>query len=124
MHEEARSVLSTACLALTSLAFLYGAQSRLTSRLTPEFHREQHRKTAESQKDLYTFLNISPEQCTRLIGYVNLVVIAGLLWPRTRRLAAGLTTGYMCLGVLGRLRTGRSAGPPLVVMALLLVVML
>lgn len=108
MFEAARPIISTTCTVVCSLAFLYGAQSRLTSLITPEFHEEQHKKTAESQKELYTFLNITPEQCTRLIGYFNLVAVAGLLWPPSRKISAGLTALYMGLGVLGRFRTGRS----------------
>lgn len=120
MSESTRATVSTACTALASLAFLYGAQARLTSRLTPEFYKEQIEKTAESQKELCTFLSITPEQCTRLIGYINLIAVTGLLWPRTRRVTAGLTSLYLCFGVLGRYRTGRSSKPPLVVIGILL----
>ncbi len=119
-----RSTISLGCTLLACSALLLGAQSRLTDRFTPELNREQHAKTAQSQAAVYTPLDMSGRRLTSLIGYIHLVLLAGLLYPVTRRATAGLSIAYICLGVSGRLRTHRPIMPPLAVIAVLLGAML
>lgn len=114
-----QELVARSCAGLAALAFLFGAQARLTSRFTPEFHEEQKNKTDESQGAVYKNLGISSGTLTYLMGIFNIVLAGGLLFPGTRRLTAGLALIYMCGGVRGRWVTGRSIGPPVVVMAIL-----
>lgn len=124
MDSSLRDAVSVTSTIITIVALLFGAQSRLTSKLTPRHHEEQHRKTRDSQQELYTFLNISPRQCTRLIGWINLVLVAGLALPLMRKLTAGAIAIWLMVGAAGRHRTGRSIWPPLAIMAVVLGIIL
>lgn len=114
------TVVSDTSTLLVSSVMLLATQARFTSRLTPDLYEEQHRKTAESQRELCNLLGINPKQCTHLIGYVNMAAIGGLIWRKTRRQTAMALASWLALGVLGRYRTGRSVGSPLAVIVLLL----
>ena len=118
------SIISATCTVVAILAFLFGAQARLTSRFTPEYHKEQLQKTKGSQKEVYTLLGITPEQCTKLIGCINLVAVAGLASTRTRGITAGAVIIWLCTGAVARYRTGRSVLPPLAVIVVLIGVLL
>lgn len=113
------SILSTFCAVLTSLAFLLGAQSRLTNRFTPALYEEQYNKTAESQGAIYRRLGISAGAMNAGIGIVNLFIVVGLLYPATRVPTVGVAELFMCLGLRGRWISGRSIIPPLITQALL-----
>jgi ABC-type transporter Mla maintaining outer membrane lipid asymmetry permease subunit MlaE len=111
---------SDACAIPASLAFIFRAQARFTARVTTYFHEEQHKKMVASQKKLYRRLGLSANAITRIIGAVNLVLVAALLRRRTRVPAAVIALPFLGLSLRGRWVIGRSTVPPIVVMTVLL----
>ncbi|KAF2761111.1 hypothetical protein EJ05DRAFT_497670 [Pseudovirgaria hyperparasitica] len=112
---ERRTIFSS----LAALVFVGGALTRLTPRLFETAYREQHQKTAESMKPVYSRLGVSAKIFTEILAYINLGVAGLLVWPRTRKWTAVTAMLYLGEGAYARLRSGRSVAPPLVVIGVL-----
>ena len=106
------TVLSHVFAVLTSLTFVLAGQARLFSTFTPALHQAQAAKSATT--------NLSP-RASQLVGYINLCVAAGLLWPITRGLAAVAGMGLLCWGMSLRVRAGLSLWMPATVMVCLVI---
>jgi sugar phosphate permease len=70
---------------------------------------------------IYNTIGLSAESFTGVIGYINIGIISGLLYPRTRRFTAIISMIWIVLGLWGRWKTNRSIIPPLTVIMTLAV---
>ena len=73
---------------ITVVSFTFGAQSRLTGRITPDTHLHQKSKAPE---------DISTPVWLKVTGLLNLLVVGLLLWQR--QLGAKLALAYLGVGV-------------------------
>jgi len=103
---------------VAALGFLLGAQSRLSSVLTPQYAETQRAKTEVVLAKAH--IGIPEDTFLRVTGVLNLILVGTYLWSTTRQSAVVLGVLYLAFGAYLRLKGGLSIMPPCVFMALLI----
>jgi hypothetical protein len=103
--------VSNVLAALLSLQLLLGGQGRVTSRLTPSYHRYVLTR-AQGTADALSFIPLPPSTLTRLLGALMMAASPLVAFPSTRLVGAALTVVLTLTGVYTQQRMGVSYALP------------